>query len=755
MIENTLENHYNAMQELNTGVLLSANKEQYKKFSKAEKNLWKLDSETGFYTKHPLEEYTLGFYDSKPDGKTYNTQRILNIDRFIKDMQRQWAKGTDKALDFAVNVGSDGMRQLMRSMAIELMPIEQYINRVYNRKTRKYEDKIVSKKEYFKAPSKYYKQGFRPDKEFNIKKLEDLIIPLTGFRKGYIPHYFNDSSVSKDTMKKELAEISGKYNKMIEKNKLKVGSQEYKDVLNDYTQEYKSTVMKYKFQNGDYNLGQAQEFQTALDLTMFPKMKNELAESEYNRMNLEMLPNQFRRAGHTRGRENNKSSWIVDPAIHSIYIENTTKDLYGGLTNLLTRWTLNKMHDHNKKTISEPRRGKKDFEEAKKVVEGWNYFWRQYVREAQGMPTIVSDTAWKNPDLHISTTPYGWFADNVFANKINKIGKTLNIINKDGSLPKELTGMDNYDVQKLSNLEARFQLATLMTHPKTPINNIFGGTMHTFQSTGYEPMRKAYDYNYLQTINPKLKTETDVKRFLDEHGIQVELARSELGLDKAIRNLNNDNFVKEIASKSIGDKDITKSELKDIQKKYKVSDSIMKVAAKFMSIPERRLRRDAFLAHYIKAWERMGGAVKNPSSPILIEVAKKGVQATQFLYSAPFRPGFARSGVGKVMSRFQLWAWNAVRFRNDVRKLAQRYGYKPGTEGMTKFQRMMTTDLFVMALGSVFMYSLFEQVIPAPYNWMQDTADWLFGNSRERERAFFGTYSGALAPLQMDNVSFR
>ena len=54
-----------------------------------------------------------------------------------------------------------------------------------------------------------------------------------------------------------------------------------------------------------------------------------------------------------------------------------------------------------------------------------------------------------------------------------------------------------------------------------------------------------------------------------------------------------------------------------------------------------------------------------------------------------------------------------------------------------------------MALGSVFMYSLFGQTIPAPYNWLQDTAEWIFGDEEERNRAFFGTYPGKLAPLQM------
>ena len=101
------------------------------------------------------------------------------------------------------------------------------------------------------------------------------------------------------------------------------------------------------------------------------------------------------------------------------------------------------------------------------------------------------------------------------------------------------------------------------------------------------------------------------------------------------------------------------------------------------------------------------------------------------------------------MSRFQLWAWNAVRFRNDVLRQAKIYGFKPGTEAHNKFKRMMTTDMFVMALGSMFMYSLFEQVIPAPYNWLQDWSTLIFGDEEERERAFFGMYPKKISPLQM------
>ena len=168
-----------------------------------------------------------------------------------------------------------------------------------------------------------------------------------------------------------------------------------------------------------------------------------------------------------------------------------------------------------------------------------------------------------------------------------------------------------------------------------------------------------------------------------------------------------------------------------------------------MSVPERTLRRDAFMAHYIRAWERFGGAIKDPNHPFLIEMGKKGVKATQFLYEAPNRPFFARTALGKIMSRFQLFAWNSWRFRNDVVREARRYGFKEGTEAGDRFARTMQIDLFVLALGNMFLYSLFDNALPQPWGWFQDTADWIFGDEKERERAFFGAYPTAVAPLQI------
>ena len=101
------------------------------------------------------------------------------------------------------------------------------------------------------------------------------------------------------------------------------------------------------------------------------------------------------------------------------------------------------------------------------------------------------------------------------------------------------------------------------------------------------------------------------------------------------------------------------------------------------------------------------------------------------------------------MTRFQLWSWNSVRFRNDVFRQAKMYGLKRGTEAMDRYTRQMQIDIFVFALANMFAYSLFETALPAPWNWLQDTADWIFGNEKERDRAFFGQWPKQLAPLQM------
>ena len=58
-------------------------------------------------------------------------------------------------------------------------------------------------------------------------------------------------------------------------------------------------------------------------------------------------------------------------------------------------------------------------------------------------------------------------------------------------------------------------------------------------------------------------------------------------------------------------------------------------------------------------------------------------------------------------------------------------------------------DMLVLALAAVFKYSVFDTALPPPYDYLQETSELVFGDKTERERAFFGTYPRAVAPLQI------
>jgi len=208
--------------------------------------------------------------------------------------------------------------------------------------------------------------------------------------------------------------------------------------------------------------------------------------------------------------------------------------------------------------------------------------------------------------------------------------------------------------------------------------------------------------------------------------------------------------VEDLIKKVKQDPDVADSTLWEIvMTKHGVSRQAMEHLSWFMHRPERTLRRDAFVSHYLAARERIGNADMPLDHPFLINMAKKGVQATQFLYSAPYRPAFARTSLGKVWTRFQLWAWNSVRFRKDLIDSAHIKGFRQGTPEFEAFKRMAMVDMLILGLANVFAYSLFESALPAPYSWFQDTAEWLFGDENERDRAFFGAWPSQVAPLQM------
>jgi hypothetical protein len=163
------------------------------------------------------------------------------------------------------------------------------------------------------------------------------------------------------------------------------------------------------------------------------------------------------------------------------------------------------------------------------------------------------------------------------------------------------------------------------------------------------------------------------------------------------------------------------------------------------------LRSKSWMSHYLQAREVLNANSLDVQAdhPWLISMANKGVAATQFLYNNANRPAFARTALGKIFSRFQLFAWKSVGFRNDVMRLARENGFEQGSPEFERFRKLMSADIFMFALAATLPSSMFESALPPPMSWLQDLGDFFFGDTKERDRAFYGTLPYPASILQI------
>ena len=449
--------------------------------------------------------------------------------------------------------------------------------------------------------------------------------------------------------------------------------------------------------------------------------------------NLQRIGNQFSRENHIEG-------WSTAPEAYLDYTQSITKTFYRNLGQILSRETINEFAKQHKDMPTDLRTS-------------WMNYFKLYAQQSLGFPAIIPKEMFDNDKMKIKGTLYGSLADNRVATRFDQIGRKLGLVGKGKGLPPELKSLDKVSAQaviNLGNMEAKYALATLLAHPKSSIGNYLGGSQMTIVNAGFNNFIKAKKLDYLRkTIDPEFKSWEDVNRWVRELGIIEEFIIREIGANPQLTGANWQAFLKDFRRAVKKDPDLPDISFRDLMKKHNLGKGMMDVAGKFMSLPERALRRDSFIAHYIQARDKLGGRTLPKDHPYLIEMGKKGVKATQFLYSVPFRPMFAGTAMGKVISRFQLWAWNSVRYRNTIIREAALRGISQGSPEFGRFKRLMIADTLSLALGSMFMYSLFGSQMPQPYAWFQDLGDWLFGNEEERDRAFFGAYPGKLAPLQL------
>ena len=559
-------------------------------------------------------------------------------------------------------------------------------------------------------------------KEYLISKKINSVGQIA---KGYWPHmHFN----KKDAMKA----LKRSYEYI--KNDMEMSDSEKEIALG-------KLLLKSKSITGDWSLGTE-------DWDAFDSAAAKLKEGQLKRTDNVSWPDANQMTGNMHTRTTHIGGYSIDAQAAESYTRNQISTYYKQMTQIMSRQLIHKFNQRGKKLGWDKIQ---DYGDKTSLLTRWNNYLRLYLQDSMGNPSIVPQHMIDDPGMKLKGSPYAWWADNKVKEKANKIAKKLGIRGKNLLVVKhDLERIDYNDIRNWSNMEAKFELMSLLAHPKSAVANIFGGSIHTGQSVGIKYLRKARDIKELQKIFPNMKSIQDADDYVVSKGVLPEFITNELGMSREAQGVNTQAFIKDIGKK-VGNsfKKLEKSTIRDLGRKHKVGESIMNKAAQFMSVPERVLRRDSYMAHLIKAWEMFGGTIKNPDHPFLVEMAKKGVRATQFLYSAPYRPAFARTALGKVMTRFQLWSWNAVKFRNDVFREAKIRGFRQGTAEFERFKRTMQADAFVLALANVFAYSLFDSALPAPYNYLKDTAEWVFGDEEERNKAFFGTWPSAVAPLQM------
>jgi len=459
----------------------------------------------------------------------------------------------------------------------------------------------------------------------------------------------------------------------------------------------------------------------------------------------------FRRPSHALSRARHGHvipSWAKDMDAYRTYINQIIKANYNLMFTLSGHRIMEDFSETAKTTFKPDQ------------VKQWARFGRLHLRDILGYKSSMPENWIADRNFPVKNTLYYLLSDQHVKKKMDKIatkwfgGKGWVRKNEDGTLNEDDL---SYKLNLFSNLEAKWELMTLLTHTKTMANNFWGGSLNTLISTGFRHWKSAGSLDFLNSNIPMKKGDPESRdwdyytAFTQRHGAIESFLRSELKANPALRSKRGANFINDLIARVNKDgTEISRASVFEIGNKHGFTKAWIEKSAWFMKFMEQKLRRRAFLAHYINAMEVLSAnkVAFERDDPWLIEMAMKGVEGTQYLYNNAARPAFSRTSLGRVYSRFQLWAWNSLKFRKDIYKGAKLYDYQPGTPEFDRFKRMGLADLFMFSMATAFPLTMFESTLPPPWNYVQDMSDLLFGNEHERDRAFFGTLPKPIAPLQ-------
>lgn len=417
-----------------------------------------------------------------------------------------------------------------------------------------------------------------------------------------------------------------------------------------------------------------------------------------------------------------------------------------------------------------------------KYRDGWVAQMELYLRDQLGYPSFFPTAYLQNKSYQIRNNPYWLFTDHAAVLTLMKLARVFGKKELRGEIdttsapqpPKTTEEEAPLDWERyrenmrawiakqnvrnwgaklnwLSTWEGKWEMWTLLSTLKTSVVNRLSGHTNTIISAGFRHWFRAGSLEGMLEILPSYKTMDGTIRQITKLSDYDELAElggslasfllAETGMHGA-GSTRVSEFARALLAKEKGDPKYRSMGYTEIGRDLGFTEEISQLAAYFMRSSERALRRRSWLAHYLKAREVFSAnefTFDHPLHPWLVTFANRGVAGTQYLYDNAHRPAFARTNLGKIFSRFQLWTWNSLRFRQEVYKEAKLAGFVPESEEFVKLRRLMTADMFMLALATMFPASIFDNALAPPYNILSNLADVFFGDDKRREQAFFGT----------------
>lgn len=369
-------------------------------------------------------------------------------------------------------------------------------------------------------------------------------------------------------------------------------------------------------------------------------------------------------------------------------------------------------------------------------IKHYGDFLRMYVSDQVMTQTMIPQSWVDNyAALNLKGSGYYYFTDRYYTN----LDKAISQILKTKPLLADNNPGRGLRLAEIANMEAKFSLLTLLSRPKAAFTNLYGGQTILASDVGLSYALKGHRLKEIQKVFPEFKDWNDAMKFANDNGAMESLVTHE-GLPDAVKVQVNKAFgqIKQAIKNDPGIRDL---QLRELLKAKGFNDKVVQIAAIPMRYSERILRSRSFYAHYLRAMDVMG---INPHTggahPWALAMARRGVATTQFMYNNANRPAFARSNVGKIWSRFKLWAINSVKFRADMYNeymsdLAMNVQH-PGTQ--QRLNNIIMMDMFMIALAGLFPFSVMGSSIPEPYAWMNELVAWAFGDEKEKAQSFRG-----------------